>query len=163
MHLYLVRHADALNAFEANVSSDKERPLSEEGRTFLKKALIQLKTKIPPLQHCLVSPYVRAQETADILLSGISCEQEKEIFEDLTPESSPKIILKFLEQKQDEDHIMLVGHEPYMGLLLGTLLTGCLGTSMPFSKGGIAHVEVFALPAQGTLPHLHWFLNPPPY
>ena len=161
MHLYLVRHADALSQTEAGVVSDGERPLSPKGREFLAKALPLLKKSIPSLDSCLTSPYVRALETAENLVTAIPCQKPLEKFEGLKPDSPPKILLAELDRRKTENHIMLVGHEPYLGSLFSYLLSGRFGSSIPFAKGGMAHIEVYAIPPHGLLPDLRWFYNPP--
>ena len=161
MRLYLVRHADALTKKEAQVASDEERPLSEEGRDFLKKARVQVSQFTPPLNSCLVSPFLRAQQTAKILLEEIPCQSPPETFSGLVSEAPQGDLLTELEKRQNEEHIMLVGHEPYMGLLLGFLLTGQKGCSVPFSKGGVACIELETIPPGGKSSRLRWFLNPP--
>jgi len=156
-----MRHADALSLAEAKVTSDADRPLSGQGRQFLHRILPQLKKGITSLDLCWVSPYLRARQTAEMVLSEIPCRHPLETFDGLSPESPLKLIFEELSKRQTSEILMLVGHEPYMGLLLGYLLSGRAGFSMPFAKAGVACVEGLFLPPQGHPPRLRWFWNPP--
>ena len=55
------------------------------------------------------------------------------------------------------NRVALVGHEPWMGMLLSLLLFGTTehGDRFPFKKGGVAHVFGAAKPAGMCLRALH--------
>jgi phosphohistidine phosphatase SixA len=55
---------------------------------------------------------------------------------------------------------MLVGHQPGLGELASQLLTGATSVvPLPFKKGGVAAIEVAALPPR-TPGTLLWFVTP---
>ena len=61
MTLWLLRHGEA----EARARSDAERPLTERGRKEVRRCAERLRGR--PLQYILASPYLRAQQTAEIV------------------------------------------------------------------------------------------------
>ncbi len=97
MVLIVVRHAKAEEKSDFAKRSDNDwlRPLTEDGRTRMKKVANRLAQLMPRLDHLVASPLVRAQQTAEIL-------QEKfnigtvEIEKSLAPGGQNSDILKFL-------------------------------------------------------------------
>ncbi len=69
MILVLFRHGHSPSAFEAGVTSDKQRPLSAKGRGDVLVSAKKLFAEGINPGIILSSPYVRARETADIIAS----------------------------------------------------------------------------------------------
>ena len=69
MILYLIRHAEAVPLGVNGVASDEERPLTENGRRQSRAAALALRQVGVRLDKLLVSPLVRARQTADEFLS----------------------------------------------------------------------------------------------
>lgn len=106
MQLTLFRHGIA--QVRDGVTPDADRKLTPKGVRRTELSLIGLATCCMDVSLIITSPKVRAQQTADIasevlnvpVLTEQSLAQEK-----LTP------ILQMIKQ-YDENHLMLVGHEP---------------------------------------------------
>ena len=79
MELYLMRHAVTVWNREGRFQGREDLPLSEEGRAQAAQAGADLAAF--PLDRCVVSPLLRARETAELVLRGR-----------LTPEVQPLLI-----------------------------------------------------------------------
>src|SRR5262249_7895653 len=87
--LYLIRHAEALALGERGVTDDSERPLTPigeqqsaaVGKMFQRRGIV--------LDRLIASPYVRAQQTANILLRHLQPAPELETTDALVPNAKP--------------------------------------------------------------------------
>lgn len=115
MKLYLIRHAEAL----VSSGSDAERRLSPSGQVQAHRLAYRLQEESVgvrvPVYH---SGLLRARETAEILASDLHL-VHVEAHSGLLPEDNPEILLAHI-RMWTEDHV-LVGHLPYMALLLQAL------------------------------------------
>ena len=158
MNLYLLRHAQALPMGEHGISSDEERPLTEEGwqRTaVLARALERLEISFDLV---LSSPLRRGLQTAEGLLRHLQrsdlvvtpCEQ-------LAPDwSSRKLAKKLL--TVDCQEILLVGHEPSLSKHAAWLI-GSKDARLEFAKGGMACIRCDGVPQKGA-GTLSWLITP---
>jgi phosphohistidine phosphatase len=117
MKIYLVRHGEALSP---EINPDK--PLSPEGRGEIEKLARFLAKQGFPLSSILHSPKLRALQTAEILKEALSPGLKLEKNTHLNPEDSIEYILERI-RNEDKD-LMIVGHLPFLNLLLGGLVTG---------------------------------------
>jgi phosphohistidine phosphatase len=158
MDLYLVRHADALPQGADGIASDEERPLSEDGRKQAIKLGSALKRRQIAVDLIVVSPLVRAVQTAAELRTvlGLS-EVQVEIREELAPGGRPKKLVRYLNGLQ-ANAIALVGHQPDLSLYAGWLM-GEKEIQINFVKSGAAYIRVEGSPAKGT-GVLMWLLTP---
>src|SRR5436309_15648892 len=69
MELYVIRHADAVNLGEQNISEDADRPLSARGQAQAKMVGAALVAKGIRPALLVTSPLVRARQTADGIIS----------------------------------------------------------------------------------------------
>lgn len=122
----LIRHAKAQ---EGDYEDDQTRPLAEEGREQQKLGALFLQEKKLVPDHIFCSPYLRAEESADIL---------KDVFH------SPVTTDKALGSEFDGHHLLklvepgkttfFVGHEPTLSTFANRLVGHpCLPTGL--SKG----------------------------
>ncbi len=145
MELFLVRHAIAAPLpEEAGEEEDAERPLTEKGIRRFRKVVKGLKDLGVSLDLILVSPKRRALETAELLEELLEGEVR------VTPLLAQPPGEALLAEIPREDRVALVGHEPYLSLLLAQLLFGdLLGGSVQdtlegrflLKKGGVAWLE----------------------
>lgn len=125
MDLILWRHADA-----AEGVPDHERPLTDKGRTQAKRMAQWLNARLPDDTVILVSPALRAQQTAralkrpfvtsDALDTGTDC----------------NTVLKALGTPKVGKTALIVGHQPTLGQIASLLLTGEAG-DMSVKKGAV--------------------------
>lgn len=108
MNLYLVQHAEARQKEE-----DPERPLSEKGRTDIRKIAVFISENADiQVNSIMHSGKTRAQETAEVLAEYLNPPDGIKEVEGLNPLDDPMIwVRRVTETKED---IMLVGHLPYL-------------------------------------------------
>lgn len=109
--LILVRHAHALNGFEARVNTDAARPLSETGRQQAAASADTLqKQKVQP-DIIFTSPFLRAVQTAEIFSARLRAPVQTETL--LNGFSSDEEVISFLgEQLAKHNTVLAVTHNP---------------------------------------------------
>ncbi|NVZ99775.1 phosphohistidine phosphatase SixA [Pseudomonas gingeri] len=132
MKLWVLRHGEA----EPQVRSDAERNLTAHGRQEVLRSAAHLIGQ--PLTAIYASPYVRAQQTAQLVRDALGFEPEIITVPWLTPESHPS---RVLEQLDTADNLLLVSHQPLVGSLIGLLEDGHLRTAQPMSTASLAELE----------------------
>src|SRR5262245_952111 len=70
MHLYLIRHAEAVQVGVNGINKDEDRPLTEKGRQQCRALALALRQVGVRMERLLTSPLVRARQTADELLAN---------------------------------------------------------------------------------------------
>lgn len=75
----------------------------------------------------------------------------------LAPAGTTAAVLEEIARHRREAKLALVGHEPNLGELAGSLLGA--RTAIPFKKGAICRIDFAAWPPQHT-GELRWFLPP---
>lgn len=144
MHLLLLRHADAV----PSARTDDLRPLSEKGRQQAKRVARFCKERgiVPDL--ILASPFLRTEETAQIVGEELKCEIVLSAF--LASGMMPFAAIEELRAYQRFDCVLLVGHEPDLSALAGTLLgAGHLG-AVRMRKATLAGLALEALTPGGA-------------
>lgn len=113
MELILWRHAEAEDGVP-----DNSRPLTEKGRRQAKGMAHFLSGRLPPNTRILVSPAVRAQETATALTSHFITAPN------IGVNATPQTAIATAGWPKTEGSVLLVGHQPWMGELAALLMTG---------------------------------------
>ena len=131
--IVLLRHGIAE---DYNAKGDSFRSLTTEGIERLNATVAPLIGEIRGEYKLLVSPYLRARETADVLKQYKNFTEEL-IIDSLTPDSD------YLEAaKEIQDNSVVVSHLPLLPYLASYLLTGSPhGVSIEFKKGGAALIS----------------------
>lgn len=143
--LDLLRHGVALPAFQGG---DDARRLSPRGRADLERLGAHLAATGWRPHRAFASPLARARESAATALGGVSPALPVEVMEALRPDTEPAAVLLALAEKgATEGHVLLVGHQPLLGLL-GGHLTG--GPELGFAPGTMVRIEFSGAPASGT-------------
>ncbi|MGY2282124.1 phosphohistidine phosphatase SixA [Pseudomonas gingeri] len=132
MKLWVLRHGEA----EPQVRSDAERNLTAHGRKEVLRSAAHLIGQ--PLTAIYASPYVRAQQTAQLVREALGFEPEIITVPWLTPETHPS---KVLEHLDTPDNLLVVSHQPLVGSLIGLLEDGHLRTAQPMSTASLAELE----------------------
>lgn len=137
MELLIVRHAIAFEADARRWPDDTERPLSPQGIARARKAAAGMRQLLRSPGRVLVSPLVRARETAAILTEVAGWPRATDCAE-LAPGGSPEAVLAVL-KRTPETRIAVVGHEPGLGRLVAVSLPGSAGAhGFRFRKMGVA-------------------------
>jgi len=158
MKIYLLRHAQAAAAYP-----DSTRPLTEAGREHARSLadFLRRNAAMSP-QVIWRSPYLRAKETADILIETLGLESSPlHVRDDLTPDSGPKDVLAEIPDLSGD--VLIVGHNPHLSVLAALLLSGERGrVRIDLQTCNLVCLEWFSFPNYGeTGPcALSWMLDP---
>ncbi|MCG3780468.1 MAG: Phosphohistidine phosphatase SixA [Nitrosopumilus sp.] len=143
MDLYLFRHGKAEER-TSSVTSDSKRNLTEYGIkeiNIISKSLKGLDVKI---DYLISSPLNRSKQTANILSKDL-LKQKKHflIWDELKPEIPIEQIKKKI-RSLNFSSMMLVGHEPNLSKLIGSIISDSSKICILLKKGGFAHIELFS-------------------
>ena len=137
MELLIVRHAIAFERDARRWPDDGERPLSPQGIARAQKAAAGMKQLVLSPARVLVSPLVRARQTAAILTDLARWPKAADCAE-LAPGGPPEALLALL-KRMPETRIAVIGHEPGLGRLVAASLPGSAGAQgFRFKKMGSA-------------------------
>jgi phosphohistidine phosphatase len=125
MDLILWRHADA-----ANGQPDSARPLTEKGRKQARAMAQWLQSRLPQDLRILVSPALRAQETARAL------QREFDTHDAIAVNQPASAILAASGWPDAARAVLIVGHQPTLGELAAQLLSGRTA-SWHMAKGAV--------------------------
>jgi phosphohistidine phosphatase len=143
MKLFLMRHAEAETS-EKVIKKDADRQLTEAGRLQARVAANKLKEKLAgkdeTIDQVLTSPYVRAAETAEIVATVLGLDGKVFPEKDLAPGADFNKIKQIEDKYRDSGNLLLVGHEPDLGVIAGQLLR--LNTARPLGKAEVVEVDL---------------------
>jgi len=113
MHIFLVRHAEAVR--EEDAGSDRDRWLSPRGRESARVLARLLRTaKIEP-DAIVCSPLPRAVQTAELLAHGLDFLLEIRALRSLEPSAHPRVAADAVLAAGQA--VVVVGHEPSISAL----------------------------------------------
>tara|TARA_R110002126_G_scaffold10245_4_gene46451 strand:- start:1378 stop:1866 length:489 start_codon:yes stop_codon:yes gene_type:complete len=144
VNIVIMRHGEA----EPMTQHDSQRQLTQRGTLEAQQMASWLQSCYGFFDCVWVSPYVRACQTADVMLTrqGPDCQLQR--FTELVPEGSAQQIQTLLDAKlaeQPDARILLVTHMPLVSFLVETLTHA--GQTPVFSTAGICCIDYN--PAQG--------------
>lgn len=134
MKVWVLRHGEA----EPHARSDDQRNLTERGRKQVLRSAAHLLGQ--PLDAILVSPYVRAQQTATLVHDALGFAEPLSTVSWLTPDSDPDRVIEEL-GALGLDNVLLVSHQPLVSTLLGLLEHGSRSSGEPMSTASLAELE----------------------
>jgi len=137
MDLWLLRHAAAQERSESG--RDEDRELTPDGVKRAERVARGLAALEPAIEAVWTSPYRRARQTAEAAARELGLTRSLKEMRALEPHRAPREILEELEG-EDLAGVLLVGHEPHLGSLLGSLLSEG-GPALPLKKASVAWVE----------------------
>ncbi|MDY6896664.1 MAG: phosphohistidine phosphatase SixA [Cyanobacteriota bacterium] len=162
MELYLIRHGIAQESTKE--IKDEERSLTEQGRKRTQKVAQRFKDLDLSFNLIATSPLVRAQQTAEILISmGLSSQLEQ--CSDLAFSGN---IENWIEtwliprNFSPSTRLALVGHEPCLSNWAEILIWGEAKDSLVLKKAGTIGIEIpetTSIVGQGKM----FWLTPPRY
>lgn len=115
--LIIVRHANALSGWEAQVNTDAERPLSPEGIQKAAQTAQALKARAIAPDIILTSPLLRAVQTAETISQTVGGPISKETV--LNGLHADREVCEFLaNQMQEHNTVIAVGHNPNVAYVL---------------------------------------------
>ena len=120
MILYVMRHAEAVEG--SDILRDEWRYLTEKGRVDADKTSSSIARYSPKPRLTITSPLTRAVQTAEIAAEK-ACRKNKVIASELLlPGAGIGELVAYLKRCRDAKRVMVVGHEPQLGLLVAMLL-----------------------------------------
>lgn len=118
MKIFVLRHGQA----EAQQTTDEARNLTSKGRADVAASVQNSLLELLQVQEIWASPFVRAQQTAQIvrdILSAQSVHVPIKTTELITPESNPTGLFDSL-QNSTLNSVLLASHMPFVGDFLDT-------------------------------------------
>jgi phosphohistidine phosphatase len=131
MDLILWRHAEALELREGSeIGDDLARPLTPKGERQAQRMAAWLNRHLTSGTRILASPARRTQQTAQAL------ERRFKTVPALAPGGSVDALLAAARWPDSRDPVLVVGHQPTLGMTVGYLLTG-EAQAWPLRKGAL--------------------------
>jgi|SRR5688572_22902821 len=154
MDLYILRHGIAEDL--SSTGADRDRTLTPEGRKRTQESGKALRRLDIEFDVVLSSPFVRAWQTAEIVVEELGCKRLLEKCDALSSGAPLKNLLIEL-KKLKCSSALLVGHEPDLSRLISVLLSGGLDVAVTMKKGAIAKLRCEEVaPANASL---EWLLT----
>ena len=159
MHIYLMRHGQAVTP-----SENPQRPLSIEGEKQVKSVAQFLKGKelivIGEIWH---STKLRAKQTAEIFSKELKLAAPSKQISSIEPDDEASRMVEDLAKIIHP--VLIVGHMPYLGLLMSLLVSGRPGTNaFQFEEAAIACLTLNSgrggPSPQGKIWALQWKVSP---
>lgn len=159
MEIYILRHGLAETAPNPPSGGDSRRRLTEEGAEKMRRAAKGMQALELSFDLVVSSPYLRARETAEIVVEALRPGKRIEFSKFLTPDGSARDLVEELKRKYAEkSQILLVGHEPYLSRLISLLTSGEMRTSILLKKGALCKLTADTL-EYGRCAALEWLLT----
>lgn len=143
MKVWILRHGEA----KPQARMDAERELTAKGREEVLRSAAHLMGQ--PLQRIFASPYVRAQQTAELVRQALGFTDAIVTVPWLTPDGNPHMVLEQLDAYSAEN-VLLVSHQPLVGTLIGLAVHGSLQQAQPMHTASLAYLEA-DLPLAGAM------------
>lgn len=137
MQLIIMRHGEAEPAF----ANDPQRNLTTRGFMECQRTGAWLQQHFGTIDYALVSPYVRAMQSFEMVKSMVTVGQMEES-NDIIPSGNPKIVQDYvnvLEQQHDVKTLLFVSHMPVVSYLVDTFCDRFI--SHLFSTASVATLE----------------------
>lgn len=159
MELLILRHCEAVEAGVEGVTADEDRILSTQGKQDAQNVGRTIaKLRLAP-GKAFTSPIARCRETAQIVLNAAGSDAPIEISPTLKPGATPLGIIGLLTSRASGvDRVLIVGHQPDLGKLVGSLAAP-QGVQAHLPPGAIARIDVDQ-PKTAWTGRLVWLLPP---
>jgi phosphohistidine phosphatase len=148
-NIILWRHAEATDATDDELQDDMARALTPKGQRQAKRMARWLKPHLPENTLLLSSVALRAFQTAQALNKAKSAKIN--VHSVLNPSANLPEVLAFLATFGAVNSLLLVGHQPLLGRLVGHLL-GLEESEFNIKKGAIWWLRLKSNPANLNQP-----------
>ena len=160
MNIFLLRHGIAVEPGAPGFVQDAQRPLTPKGERKLKKIARAMERLELKFDLVLSSPYIRARQTAEMVVRGLKIKRALEFSDTLIPSGNLKKLIEELPHLEPTpENLLLVGHEPSLSELISLLVSGAPGLSVLMKKGGLCKLCISDL-RHGRCATLEWLLTP---
>ncbi len=159
MLLLLIRHAHAGERDPDHWPDDRDRPLTEKGRKTQRRVSRRLGDLDLAPARVLTSPWVRAAQTAELLVDELGLGSPAIAVDALAADPDLVRLTDDIGDPGPDAIVALVGHSPWMEELAALLLTGSTtGLRVDFPKSGVIGIDL-ERPAPGA-GELRFLLRP---
>ena len=128
MDLILWRHAEAVESHQGD--DDLARPLTAKGERQAERVAAWLGRQLTATTRMLVSPALRAQQTARAL------DRKFKTVEELAPAQTIEALLHVVRWPDAREPVLVVGHQPALGMTVAYLMAG-VTEPWTIRKGGV--------------------------
>lgn len=162
MKILIIRHGEA----HARANSDFQRELTDKGIRDASSAgrslgNQNLATGSMSFDRVWVSPYRRAQQTADLFLRAADLGSvPRDVSELITPDGSPADVVAAISES-NVSSLILVSHQPLVSALIGSLVSSQVFAGPPMAPGSMALLEMDTVLAGCST--LKWLCHAPTY
>ena len=133
--LDLLRHGEAA---PSDIGGDSERPLTARGVRALTELAARLRREGWRPDHVFVSPFLRARQSASLVIRDLQPRPILEVLTELEPEHDPDAVIEALDAREVRSGtILLVGHQP----LLGRLVAHVTGVEHPLTTAEMVRIS----------------------
>ena len=142
MQLFIVRHGIAVDREDPKCPPDPERYLTEEGMEKTRQVAKGVAALGISADLMLTSPYVRAEQTAEIFASALGYAKQRIRRSDLLlPGAEPSLLFRELAKEKQASAVFLFGHAPHLDDVIATAL-GSKKHLTALKKAGVAFLEL---------------------
>ncbi|GGM26904.1 phosphohistidine phosphatase SixA [Pseudomonas asuensis] len=149
MRLWLLRHGEA----EPRAEGDEFRPLTAKGRDEVRRSAARLLGK--GIDAIYASPYVRAQQTAELVKEVLAYKEPIVTLPWITPDDDVSKAIDHLDSLSGRN-ILLATHNPFVSDLAGFLVYGNRQQPLSMATGSLAVLEG-ELPIAGAMELIELF------
>ncbi len=159
MNLFFFRHGVAVDRDPKSFPDDALRPLTLKGEDRVRAVCDTMQALELSFDAVLSSPYLRARQTAEIVVAALGLRRGLAIRGELRPGGDGRALIRHLNRLTAEN-VLLVGHEPDLSGLLSLLVSGQPDVAIELKKNGLAKIEVAQRLKFGRCATLNWLLTP---
>jgi len=151
MKLYLVQHGEAYSK-----DDDPKRPLTEKGKSDANRLAVFLRQANVKVDHVVHSGKLRAEQTAQRLVSAIAPGKKIETHDAINPNDNPVSFAIRLKELPGDS--LIVGHMPFLASLVAHLVVGNKNSLITsYTPGTVACLE---FTAQNNNWSINWMVRP---
>ncbi len=154
MKLHIIRHAEAVD--QSSTLPDDYRYLTCRGRTRFRRVAESLKKCGIDPELIVSSPLVRAVQTAEIMAETIRFSGEVTILPLLAGGFQFPHFKEYLEEIAHVRELVVVGHEPDIGRMVGELLDH---SPCSIKKGGVVSLKIKLQLQEETIARFLWMVT----
>ncbi len=151
MQVLIIRHAVAEEPDDFD-GPDEQRPLTVDGRKEMRRAAAGFARIVKQIDVLASSPLVRAVQTARIVSDEFDHAEPVEL-QDLSPGVAPGKLIAWLTEREPNQTIALVGHEPALSQFIAYATSGQRQAFVRMGKGAACMIEFEQeiAPGEGTI------------